>query len=77
MKAFDTFNHDMILNILERYGAPPKLRSAISRMYRGLKIVLNIGKVEEKMGQAVVVIQGDCMATVLFILMVMTFTETL
>ena len=33
VKAFDTVIHDMMLKILERYGAPPKLRSAISRIY--------------------------------------------
>ena len=37
VKSFDTVNHDMMLNILERYGAPPKLRSAISIMYQELK----------------------------------------
>ena len=26
VKSFDTVNHYMILKILERYGAPPKLR---------------------------------------------------
>ena len=44
VKAFDTVNHDMMLKILERFGAPPKLRSAISRMYQDLKIVLRIEK---------------------------------
>ena len=33
IKAFDTVNHDMMLKVLERYGAPLKLRSAISGMY--------------------------------------------
>ena len=42
VKAFDTFNQDMVLKILERYGAPPKLRSAISRMYQDLKVVLKL-----------------------------------
>ena len=46
VKAFDTVNHKMMLQILERYGAPLKLRSSISRMYKDLKIVLKIGKVE-------------------------------
>ena len=46
VKAFDTVNHDIMLKILEGYGAPPKLCSAISRMYQDLKIVLKIGKVE-------------------------------
>ena len=46
--AFDTVNHVMMLKILERYGASPKLRSAISRMYQDLKVVLKIGKIERK-----------------------------
>ena len=48
VKAFDTVNHVMMLKILERYGAPPKLRLAISRMYQDLKVVLKIGKKKRK-----------------------------
>ena len=77
VKAFDTFNHDMMLKILERYGAPPKLRSAISRMYQDLEIVLRIGKIEENMSQTVEVRQGYYMVHVLFLFMVMAFAETL
>ena len=77
VKAFETVNHVMMLRILERYVAPPKLRSAISRMYQNLKVVLNIGKIEEKMSQTVGVRQGECMAPVLFLFMVMAFAETL
>ena len=32
VNAFDTVIHIMMLKILERYGTPPKLRSAIARM---------------------------------------------
>ena len=46
VKAFNTVNHDMMLKILKRYGAPPKLHSAISRIYQDFKIVLKIGKIE-------------------------------
>ena len=67
----------MMIQILERYGAPPKLRSAISRMYKDLKIVLKIGKVEEKMNQTVGVRQVDCMLPVIFIFMVMVFADSL
>ena len=52
VKAFDNVNHNIILKILERYGAPPKLRSAISRMYQDLKIVLKIGKIVDNMNHS-------------------------
>ena len=77
VKDFDTVNHSMMLKIQEWYGAPPKLRSAIARMYQDLKIVQKIGKIEEKIGQKVGVRQGDCMSLVLFIFMIMAFAETL
>ena len=77
VKSFDTVNHTMMLHILKNYGAPPKLCSSIARMYQDLKVVLNIAKTEETMSQTVGVIQGDCMYPVLFIFMVMSFSETL
>ena len=46
-------------------------------MHQDLKVVLKIGKIEEKMSQTVGVRQGDCMAPVLFLFMVMAFVETL
>ena len=77
VRAFYTVNHKMMPQILERYRAPPKLRPTISRMYKDLKIVMKIGKVEDKMIQTVGVRQGDCMAPVLFLFVVMAFAETL
>ena len=44
VKSFDTVDHTLMLQILKKYGAPPKLRSSITRIYQDLKIVLNIGK---------------------------------
>ena len=54
-----------------------RARSAISRMYKDLKVVLEIGTIEEKMSQTVGVRQGECMTPVLFLFMVMVFSETL
>ena len=50
VKVFDIVNHLMMMKIIEQYGAPPKLRSTIVRMYEDLKVVLKIGKVDEVMG---------------------------
>ena len=77
VKEFDTVDHTQMLHILKKYGAPPKLRSSIARMYQDLKVVLKIGKTNETMSQTVGVRKGDCMAPVLFLFMVMAFAETL
>ena len=41
--AFDTVDHTLMLQILKKYGTPPKLRSSIVRMYQDLKVVIKIG----------------------------------
>ena len=46
-------------------------------MYQDLKVVLEIGKIEEKMSQSVGVRQGYCIAPILFLFMVMRISETL
>ena len=46
-------------------------------MYQDLKVVLKIGKIEEKISQTVGVRQGDYISPVLFLFMVMTFAKTL
>ena len=75
--AFDNVDHTLMLHILKNYGAPPKLRSSIARMYQDLKVVLKIGKTKDTMSQTVGVRQGDCMAPVLFLSVVVAFSEKL
>ena len=45
VKASDTPNHALLIAILEKYGAPPRLCSAIKRMYNKIIVKLVIGKV--------------------------------
>ena len=47
-KAFGIVDYGMMIVIMKRYGAPPKLRSAIEYMYDDMKIVLKIGKVKSE-----------------------------
>ena len=73
VKSFDTVSNTMLMLILERYGVPPKLRSAIEWMYKEIKIVLKIGKAKAETSQAVGVRQGDCMASIIFLLTTKAF----
>ena len=77
VKAFDTVSHTMLILILERYGVPPKLRSAIEWMYKYLKIEIKIGKAKAEMNQTVGARQVNCIAPVIFLFMIMEFEETL
>ena len=73
VKVFDTVDHTLILKILKEYGALTNLCSSIARMYQDLKVVLKIGKIEETISQTVGVRQGECMAPVLFLFVVVSF----
>ena len=77
VKELDTVNHDLIMDILEHYVAPPKLRSSIARMYTDLKVVLKIGKLKTYIEQTVGMRQGNCMYPVLLIFQVMDFYKKL
>jgi hypothetical protein len=77
VEAYDTTNHDLLLKILEKYGAPPKFVDAIRTMYTDLKIVLKFGKEICEFLQSVGVQQGNNIAPVLFLFLMLAVTETL
>ena len=77
VKAFDTSNHGLIIKVLQRYGCPPNLRSAIERMYKNSIVRLKIGKSVTTIPFKVGVKQGNSMAPILFLFLIMGFAETL
>ena len=77
VKAFDTADHELLIEILKKYGAPPNLRKVIERMYTDLIVVLKIGKSAKEILQEVGVRQGDNMAPVLFLFLMNAFAESL
>ncbi len=44
VKAYDTTNHDLLLKVLAKYGAPTKFVAAIKTMYTNLTVVLKVNK---------------------------------
>ena len=77
VKAYNTANQDLLFNILERYGAPPRFVLAIERIYKDLVVVLKIEKEVMEIPQSVRVRQGDNIAPVLFLFLMSAFAETL
>ena len=76
VKAFDTSNHIILIEIICKYGFPPKLCSAIKRMYSNNEVRLIIGKIDTSIPFEVGVKQGDSVAPVIFLFLVMAFAET-
>jgi len=78
IKAYDTANHNILLDILERYGTPPCFVTAgVARIYQDLIVILKIEKEVLELSQTVGVQQGDNMAPVLFLFIMSAFAETL
>jgi hypothetical protein len=77
VKVYDTANLDLLLDILEPYGAPPRFVSAIKCTYQDLVVVLKIKREVVELPQSVGVQQGDNMAPVLFLFLMSAFAETL
>ena len=77
VKAFDASNHVILLAILGKYGARPRLRSAIKHMYDKSIVNLVIGKLDTSIDFKVGFKQGDSMSPVIFLFLMMAFAEPL
>ncbi len=77
VKAYNTANHSIILDILKQYGAPPQFFSAIERTCQDLTVVLKIEQEVVELPQTEGIRQGNNMAPVLFLFLMSAFAETL
>jgi hypothetical protein len=64
VKAYNTANHVLLIDILCKYGAPPKFTTAIKTIYPNNTCVLKIESEIAEIPQTVGVRQGDNMAPV-------------
>ena len=77
VKAYDTLNHEVLFDILEKYGAHPKYVDCVRRMYSVLIAKVKIGSETEEIHQTVGVRQGDNLSPVLFLFVISAFAESL
>jgi hypothetical protein len=64
--VYDAANHELLMQLLEKYGAPPKFVAAVRTMYTNNVVVLKIKKEIEEFMQGVGVFQGDNMPPIFF-----------
>ena len=77
MKAFGTTNHALFLEILQQYGAPLKIVSAIERMHQNLTVLVKLGKEKAEIPQTIGVRQGNNLSPALFLFFMSAFAESL
>ena len=77
VKAFDIFNQKLIRNIFKKYSFPPRLCFEIRGMYMYNKVRLFLGNIDTSIPFEVEVKQGDSVAPVLFLFIMVSFAETL
>jgi hypothetical protein len=77
VKAFDTVNHKLLYQILEKYGLPPPLVQVIKKIYSNCKVKIKFSNKYTEIDYTTSVHQGDNMSPVLFLYVIHAFTETL
>ncbi len=77
VKAYNTANHKLLIDILHCYGAPLKFATSIELIYRNNTCMLKIENKATEIPQSIGVRQGDNMVPVLFLFLMTVFAETL
>jgi hypothetical protein len=77
VKIYDIANHDLLLCIFKKYGAPPKFVASIHTMYISLVVILKFEKEIQEILQSIGVHQGNNMAPLLFLFLMSAAAETL
>jgi hypothetical protein len=77
VKAYDTANHQILVDLLGRYGAPQEFCNIISRLYSDLTVTINVEGQKIVIPQTCGVRQGDNLSPVLFLFVMSAVAECL
>ena len=77
VKAFDSVDRTVMLDLLGKYGVPAHLVRLISLLHTDVRVKLAVGETEVVFESTVGVKQGDNMAPVLFLFVMQAAMETL
>ena len=77
IKAFDTANHELLFQLLHKYGAPEQLIAVIKKLHTNFKLKFKLEGLQEIIDYTVGVKQGDSMAPLLFLFLMQAMFQTL
>ena len=77
VKAFDTIHHDLLCQILSKYGLPPLIVNNVRKLYNNCKVKIKVGSKFTEIEYTTGVHQGDNMSSVLFLFVIQAFLDTL
>jgi hypothetical protein len=76
-KAFDTADHNLLYKLLKIYGAPENIINLVKHLHNDFVLKLRIGDETSKIPYGKGIKQGDVMAPILFLFLMLAFSETL
>mmetsp|Transcript_12894 Transcript_12894/g.18496 ORF Transcript_12894/g.18496 Transcript_12894/m.18496 type:complete len:153 (-) Transcript_12894:163-621(-) len=75
IKAFDTIDHEMLFQILAKYGILPALMTVVKKMHKDCRIMFTIGKEECFIEYLNGVYQGEIASSVFFLFLMLAATD--
>ena len=69
--------HEVLFQILSKYGLPKELTNVIKKMYKTCKVKLTIGEITKDINYETGIQQGNNVAPVLFLFVMQAIMETL
>ena len=77
VKAFNAVHHDLLRQILIKYGLPLPVVNNIQKLYRNCKVKIKIGEILAEINYSTGVHQGDNMSSILFLFVIEAFLDPL
>ena len=66
VKAFDTINHESLMQVITKYMIPKTLIDVITHIYSGFELQCSIDSIEKRIPYTIRVHQGNNLAPILF-----------
>jgi hypothetical protein len=77
VNAYDTVNHALLFGILKKYTIPEELVKVVERMQKDCKVHVQVGKENRAIDYLTRVQQGDSLAPVLFLFLMLSVSKTM